>query len=147
MFEHTLSQSRLSKRSKERRLETHITALPALLSRLAIPPTDGQFKCNYTSPILLLCTDGPEYRVYSPLVSHHDVGQSRRGRPDLSQGQCSTLITAQSRGTNAQPLGLHHRCHANYSHISIEIWQTEEGARVAARPERRLRAKRCADLC
>lgn len=82
-----------------------------------------------------------------PLVSHHDVSQSRRGRPDLSQGQCSTLITARSRGTNAQPLGLHHRCHANYSHISIEIWQTEEGARAAARPESRLRAKRCADLC
>lgn len=51
--------------------------------------------------------------------------------PDSSQGHCRTLITGQSRGINARPLGLHHhRCHANYSHISMEIRQTVEGAQA-----------------
>lgn len=53
--------------------------------------------------------------------------------PDSSQGHCSTLITGQSRSANALSLGLHHHpCHANYSHISMEIRQTVEGARAAA---------------
>lgn len=55
----------------------------------------------------------------------------RECRPDWSQGHCHTLITGQSRGINAQPLGLHHdRCHTNYSHISMAIRQTVKGAQA-----------------
>lgn len=45
----------------------------------------------------------------------------------------------------APPLGLHHRHCTNLSHISVRVWETEEGARAGMRPET-LKGKQCADL-
>lgn len=75
----------------------------------------------------------PLHTLTSTLILPHITtpAEVRKRLPDSSQGHCCTLITGQSCGTNARPLGLHHhRCHGNYSRISMEFRQTVEGAKA-----------------
>lgn len=75
----------------------------------------------------------PLHTPASTLILFHITtpAEVRECQPDPSQGHCCTLITEQSCGTNARPLGLHHhRCHVNYSRISMEFRQTVEGAKA-----------------
>lgn len=75
----------------------------------------------------------PLHTPTSTLILFHITtpAEAKERQPDPSQGHCCTLITGQSCGTNARPLGLHHHCcHVNYSRISIEFMQTVEGAKA-----------------